>query len=229
MRGIILAGGTGSRLSPLTRSVNKHLLPVGDKPMIYWPLKVLRDNGIEDITIVSSPDGVGQLAKAMGSGDEFGCRFSYRVQDKPGGIAQALACARTGQHDDIALILGDNVFLPSPRLLVPHRVTSPAIAYLSHVDDPRPFGVAKMSGDMIESVVEKPENPPSNLVVTGLYVFTADVFDVAETTKPSARGEVEITDVLNRYCPWLLAERHQGFWGDAGTIESMAVCDRAVR
>ena len=232
MRGVILAGGTGSRLMPLTKSINKHLLPVGGKPMIYWPLKVLLDNHITRISIVSSPSGVGQLAAYLGSGHEFGCQADYHVQDQPGGIAQALACVNT--YDLLTVILGDNVFLPSPKL--PLSSGEPR-CYLKRfrLDSPdlSDFGVPSFHsmGEHITAVFEKPEVPPSEFAITGLYSFGPGVFDMIKNLPPSKRGEIEITDVLNEYAKErrLFDQVVDGFWGDAGTFDGMAECDKACK
>ena len=199
--------------------------------MIMWPLKTLRDNGIEDITIVSTPDGVGQIAKVLGSGHEHGCRFTYRVQDQPGGIAQALACAWTHLADDTAaVILGDNIFLSK---VVIRGAGSQARTYLARVPDLSGFGVPAFHsmGDHINAVFEKPLNPPSEFAITGLYVFGTSLWEILHTVRPSNRGELEITDVLHDY-----AQREclshtivDGFWGDAGTLEGMAECSEACR
>lgn len=230
MRGIILAGGTGSRLGALTKVVNKHLLPVGGVPMVYYPLRVLRDNGIEDITVVSSPDGVGQLAALLGSGAEHGCEFTYRVQDQPGGIAAALVAAGNC-GGSVAVVLGDNVFIPSP-VLKPGVSAFRASVFLAKADDLSGFGVPCFhpAGKHIEGVFEKPKNPPSEYAVTGLYLFGPDVFCNLRELKPSARGELEITDLLHSY-----AQRRRlnhtvfdGFWGDAGTVEGMRRCEDGI-
>ncbi len=222
MRGIVLAGGTGSRLSPLTIAVNKHLLPVGLKPMIYWPLFLLSQNGIRDITIVSSAHGVGQLAAHLG-GD-----FGYRVQDKPGGIAEALYCAKRKHPEPVAVILGDNVFLPPPKFPNIKTGTYSNYVFLKKVEENRikEFGVPTFSGDVIRRIDEKPTAPSCNFAVTGLYLFSEDVFDKINTLAYSSRGEMEVTDLLNLYA----AEGrlgHQfvnGFWGDAGTFHGIEEC-----
>ena len=231
MRGIILAGGTGSRLGPLTRAVNKHLLPVGGVPMIDWPIETLRALGVEldNITIVSSPDGIGQIARYLGEG------YTYRVQDKPGGIVQALDCAGRGsKKENIAVILGDNIFLPPPRLLEEkHRPM--ACVFLKEVPAGRlcEFGVPTFNEfSEIEYVTEKPVAPASKYAVTGLYELWSDVFDCIANIKPSARGECEITDLLNLYARDKLLDYvvcKEGFWGDAGTLAGMAECSVATQ
>lgn len=231
MRGIILAGGTGSRLGPLTKVVNKHLLPVGGRPMIHWPIKILRDNTIDDITIVSTPRGVGQLAESLGGG------FTYRVQDKPGGIVQAIGCAdRYAGRESICVILGDNVFLPSPVIpkIFDHDLyIDYAHCYLSEVlgSKIKEFGVPKFDKEtgIIKSIEEKPENPSSAFAVTGMYLFTANVFDKIKNIPVSKRGETEITDLLNEYTNGRLSyDIIKSFWGDAGTLDGMQTCTEAI-
>ena len=225
MRGVILAGGTGSRLMPLTKTINKHLLPVCSVPMIYHPLRVLLDNTITEITIVSTPSGIGQLAALLGSGTEFCCEFTYRVQDQPGGIAQALACCEsTNEH--VAVILGDNIFLPSPTL----RPYS-AMCFLKEITDDealRQFGVPVFNGIQIASIEEKPDKPKSDYAVTGLYVFPPCVWERLKEMKRGPRGEFEIMDLLNSYASdqQLSYNFVDGFWRDAGTVEGMRECER---
>lgn len=228
MRGIVLAGGTGSRLGHLTMLVNKHVLPVGDELMIHWPLKVLHDNGIDDITIVSSPAGVGQLAMLLGG------KYTYRVQDKPGGVADALACADDKSGRSVAVILGDNVFIPVPKIWkigTEEPTRAYCLLHKSPKHDLTQFGVPIFNNGLVSSIVEKPKNPPSGFVVTGLYVFNPVVFEVIKTVAASKRGEYEITDVLNRYAELnaLRSLEHQGFWGDAGTQEGIAECTSAIK
>lgn len=226
MRGIVLAGGTGSRLGPLTKAVNKHLLPVGGVPMITWPINTLLENGITDITIVSSAHGIGQLAMLLGGG------YTYRVQEKPGGITQAIACANNDQKDAVAVILGDNVFLPSPRIPRYHPTVKRASCYLRSVSPNRvkEFGVPTFGPDgNISRIDEKPTTPANNKAVTGLYVFSHDVFDEIRSIGRSVRGEFEITDLLNLYADIGVLDHTEtnGFWGDAGTIDGMMECSIA--
>lgn len=216
MRGVILAGGIGSRLGKITGVINKHLLPIGDSPMIEHPLYALRKSGIEDITIVSSAEGIGQLAKYLGSG------YTYRVQDTPAGTVNALACAMTTSQESVAVILGDNIFSPPPIL----RADADASVYLAEVEDASAFGVAKFENNALIGFVEKPKDPPSHWAVTGLYVFTANaLFDVQAYT-----GEYAMTDYLNAKAGTdaLHVNYHQGFWGDAGTFEGLNRCRRGV-
>jgi glucose-1-phosphate thymidylyltransferase len=230
MKGIILAGGTGSRLGILTKTLNKHVLNVYDRPMICWPLRTLRDNGIEDITIVSTPQGVGQIAAILGSGREYGCQLTYRVQEKAGGIADAMLCGYSGVNEEVAVILGDNIFLPSP---VFHPFESRARCFVKRIDDReklKQFGVPVFGEtNYIEGVEEKPENPQSSFAITGLYVLGAGVWMALRTLKVGKRGELEITDLLDFYAkatglPYTVVD---GFWGDAGTVEGIAECSKA--
>lgn len=231
MRGIILAGGTGTRLAALTKVVNKHLLPVGGRPMIEWPIRVLRENNIDDITVVSTPRGVGQLAELLGS------KYTYRVQDRPGGIAEAITCAGGNCHDRIAVILGDNVFLPSPYLAPTCSMIGIAHCYLTSMPKNRlsEFGVPTFKGggvgaQIIDRIDEKPSQPASPYVVTGLYLFGPDVFDRIKSVRPGERGEVEVTDLLNWYA-YNQTLNHtivEGFWGDAGTPDGMLACSEEI-
>jgi glucose-1-phosphate thymidylyltransferase len=234
MKGILLAGGTGSRLGALVRSgVNKHLLPVGREPMIFHPLKKLVKAGVTEILIVTGTEHMGTVVNALGSGSDFGAEFTYRVQDKPGGIAQALGLAENFVHGDkMVVILGDNVFQDD--------ITGPVAAFakqakgarvlLKEVEDPQRFGVAELQGDRIAGIEEKPKRPKSKLCVTGIYMFDARVFEIIKTLKPSGRGELEITDVNNAYIESgeLAYDVLKGWWTDAGTFESLARANELV-
>jgi glucose-1-phosphate thymidylyltransferase len=223
MKGVILAGGTGSRLYPLTKVTNKHLLPVYDKPMICYPLKTLMDAGIDDILIVSGRGHVGHFLELLGSGSDMGVRLSYEIQEGAGGIAQALGLAeRWSNGDDLAVILGDNIFEDSVRDTV-DAFEGGARVFLKEVPDAQRFGVAEVAGDRIASIEEKPENPKSNLAVTGLYLYDHRVFEVIQMLKPSGRGELEITDVNNAYIAKGKMQYSvlNGFWSDAGTFDSL--------
>ena len=231
MKGIILAGGTGSRLYPLTKVTNKHLLPVYDKPMIYYPLQTLVAAGIEDIMIVSGRGHVGHFLELLGSGKEFGVRLTYEIQEDAGGIAQALGLAEswTGT-DNIAVILGDNIFQDDIRKDV-ESFESGAKIFLKEVPDAQRFGVAEIRGSKVLGIEEKPRAPKSNLAVTGLYLYDSGVFDIIKTLKPSGRGELEITDVNNAYIQRGAMEFTvlNGFWSDAGTFESLLRASVMVR
>lgn len=225
LRGVVLAGGTGSRLYPLTKATNKHLLPVGSEPMVFHPIRKLIEAEIREILIVTGTEHMGAVVSALGSGREFGCEFTYRVQDEAGGIAQALGLARRfGRGGRLAVILGDNIFEASIADFAEafRRQPSGAKVLLKEVHDPERYGVAETQGDRVVRIVEKPKVAPSKLAVTGVYFYDETVFDVIGTLKPSGRGELEITDVNNAYIArgdltWdLLA----GWWTDAGTPAS---------
>ena len=223
MKGVILAGGTGSRMYPLTKVTNKHLLPVYDKPMIFYPLQTLVNAGIREIMIVSGRGHAGHFLELLGSGIEFGVQLTYEIQEKAGGIAEALGLAESwADEDPVAVILGDNIFQDS----IQSDATSfqkGAKIFLKEVPDAQRFGVAEINGDRVISIEEKPKKPKSRYAVTGLYLYDSDVFSVIRTLKPSGRGELEITDVNNAYI-----ERGEmqfsflkGFWSDAGTFDSL--------
>src|SRR6056297_1271325 len=200
MKGIVLAGGTGSRLFPLTKVTNKHLLPVGKKPMIYYPIEKLINAGIDEILIVTGTDHMGAVVNLLGSGKDFGCRFTYKVQDEAGGIAQALGLAENFEGDDsMTVILGDNIFETSLQKAISSYPGERAQILLKEVDDPERFGVAEVEGDKIVGIEEKPDQPKSDLAVTGVYIYDAGVFNFIRDLEPSDRGELEITDVNNHY------------------------------
>lgn len=229
LKGVILAGGTGSRLFPLTKVTNKHLLPVGRQPMIYWPIRKMVEAGIEEILVVTGTEHMGDVVNLLGSGREFRCRFTYKVQDEAGGIAQALALAENfAGGSPLLVILGDNVFQDSLRPFAERYAARDggAMIILKEVPDPERFGVAELAGDRIVGIEEKPPRPKSAYAVTGVYFYDGDIFEVIRTLKPSARGEYEITDVNNAYIRRnrLFAEFFTGWWTDAGTFESL---DRA--
>lgn len=233
MRGIILAGGTGSRLFPLTKVTNKHLLPVGRWPMIYHPIRKLVQAGIHDILIVTGTEHMGDVVGLLGSGTQFNARFTYKVQDEPGGIAQALALAEDfSARQRIVVILGDNIFADdiTPMVDAYRKQDRGARVALKEVPDPQRFGVAEVNSGQITGIEEKPKNPKSNLCVTGIYMYDERVFEVIRGLKPSARGEFEITDVNNWYIrnSRLQYDVFQGFWSDAGTFESLALANSLV-
>lgn len=223
MKGIILAGGTGSRLYPLTKVTNKHLLPVYDKPMIFYPLNTLINAGITEIMIVSGRGHAGHFLELLGSGADFGVSLTYEIQEGAGGIAQALGLARHfSDNDNVTVILGDNIFEDAVKDAVQSFRTGARI-FLKEVPDAHRFGVAEILGEKIVSIEEKPQNPRSNLAVTGLYIYDAGVFDVIRALRPSQRGELEITDVNNDYIRRgaMTFSRLHGFWSDAGTFDSL--------
>ena len=232
-RGVILAGGKGTRLGELTKVTNKHLLPVGPYPMVYHPLKKMTGAGLTDLLLVSGTEHMGDFVELLGSGRQHSCRLTYRVQDEAGGIAQALGLAELFCHDVRSLvILGDNVFRDSLADLVAASQREPDRAWvmLKQVADPQRFGVAELRGGQIVSIEEKPKRPRSDFAVAGVYLYPPDVFGVIQTLRPSARGELEITDVNRHYLEQgRLSHRVlSGYWTDAGTLESLAVANRLV-
>lgn len=232
MRGVILAGGLGSRLLPLTKVTNKHLLPVGNKPMIYYPLASLKSMDIRDVLIVTGGNSAGDFLKLLGNGSEFGMNFYYAYQEGEGGIADALRLAEGFVSDHFVVMLGDNIITTSLNDFAWEfrRQGGGARVLLKQVPNPHRFGVANMLNGRIVEIVEKPASPKSNYAVTGVYAYTSDVFDFIRTMKPSERGELEITDVNNFYLRRNLL-RHtvlQGFWSDAGTFESLATSSEHV-
>ncbi len=229
LRGVVLAGGTGSRLYPLTKVTNKHLLPVGREPMIFHPVRKLLEAGIREILVVTGTEHMGAVVGLLGSGKEFGGEFTYRVQDEAGGIAQALGLARRfGRGGRLAVILGDNIFESSiaPFAEAYRRQAGGAKILLQEVDDPGRYGVAVTEGGRVVRIVEKPKQPPSRLAVTGIYFYDERVHEIIAGLRPSARGELEITDVNNAYIARgeLSFDLLPGWWTDAGTFESL---DRA--
>jgi glucose-1-phosphate thymidylyltransferase len=217
MKGIILAGGTGSRLYPLTKVTNKHLLPVYDKPMIYYPLQTLLTAGITG--------HAGHFLELLGSGTDFNARFTYEIQDEAGGIAQALGLAEDFADDeDVAVILGDNIFQDNVKDAV-QSFNSGARIFLKPVPDATRFGVAEVDKDSgrVRCIEEKPDVPKSDHAVTGLYIYDNDVFEIIKTLKPSERGELEITDVNNEYIRQgaMGYSVLDGYWSDAGTFGSL--------
>jgi glucose-1-phosphate thymidylyltransferase len=227
LKGVILAGGLGTRLLPMTRVTNKHLLPVYDRPMIYYPIQQLVHAGVEDILVVTGGNSAGDFLKLLRNGQDFGLRrLSYAYQEGEGGIAEALGLAEDfADAEPIVVILGDNLF-QSPLAPAVHDFAADptgAMVLLKEVDDPERFGVVRMEGDRIVEIVEKPTDPPSRLAVTGCYFYDYRVFEIIGALEPSARGELEITDVNNRYIGWGTL-RHRvldGWWTDAGTVPSL--------
>ena len=233
LRGIVLAGGTGSRLFPLTKVTNKHLLPVGREPMIFHPLKKLVEAGVKEILIVTGTDHMGDVVGLLGSGKEFGCELTYRVQDEAGGIAQALGLARRfGRGGRLVVILGDNIFEGSllPFAEAFRRQPTGAKILVQSVPDPGRYGVAVTEGNRVVKIIEKPKDPPSNLAVTGMYFYDETVFEIISTLRPSGRGELEITDVNNAYIARgdLTYDVLGGWWTDAGTFESLRTANDLV-
>ena len=234
MKGVILAGGTGSRLYPLTRITNKHLLPVYDRPMIFYPIQTLVDAGITDILLVTGGQGAGEFLRLLGNGKSFGLKhINYTYQDGEGGIADALRLAEHfADSQPICVVLGDNIIetnIVAAREKFQQQASGAHII-LKEVEDPQRFGVPAFNGDRIIAIEEKPKEPKSPYAVIGIYMYDATVFDRIRTLKPSARGELEITDVNNSY----LEEKSlshsvlDGWWTDAGTFDSLLRANNLV-
>jgi glucose-1-phosphate thymidylyltransferase len=235
MKGIILAGGSGTRLFPLTKVTNKHLLPVGKEPMIFNPVRQLLSAGITDILVVTGKDHMGEIVRLLGSGSDFHCNFTFRVQERAGGIADALALAEVFAHGDrIVVILGDNILTHSIRKYVNSFKKQPSGAkvLLKRVGDPERFGVAALDerNKMIMQIEEKPENPKSDHVVIGVYMYDPQVFEVIQSLAPSERGELEITSVNNWYVEHaaMTYDIVDGDWTDAGTFESLMYANQLL-
>jgi len=227
MKGIILAGGLGTRLNPLTKITNKHLLPVFDKPMIYYPIQALINAGIDDILIVTGGNHAGDFLKLLGNGKEFGLKhINYTYQEGEGGIAEALRLAEHfADNKKICVILGDNIIEKNIRSQVNafKKQKKGAMILLKEVPDPSRFGVPELVEDKVINIEEKPKVPKSKFAVTGIYMYDNTVFDIIKEQKPSGRGELEITDVNNAYIKrgemrWEILD---GWWTDAGTFESL--------
>ncbi len=238
MKGVILAGGLGTRLFPLTKITNKHLLPVYDQPMIYYPIRTLVNAGIDDIMIVTGGRKSGDFLSLLGNGKDFGLgHLNYTYQEGEGGIAEALGlCAHWAKGEPVVVMLGDN--------LIERNIIEPVQAFrrqlaeegqgakilLKEVHDPQRFGVARLEGDHVAEIIEKPKDPPSNLAVIGIYMYDHRVWDIIGTLEPSERGELEITDVNN----WYIRDGSltygvlEGWWTDAGTFESLYAATRRV-
>jgi glucose-1-phosphate thymidylyltransferase len=234
MKGIILAGGLGTRLYPMTKVTNKHLLPVYDKPMIYFPIQTLINAGIDDILIVTGGNNAGDFLRLLGNGKEFGLKhINYTYQEGEGGIAEALRLAEFfASGEKICVVLGDNIIEKNIRKAVDNfrRQKEGAKILLKEVPDPQRFGVAELKGDRIVRIEEKPKKPKSQYAVIGIYLFDQEVFNIIKTLKPSDRGELEITDVNNAYIEnglmtWDILE---GWWTDAGTFESLLRANQLV-
>lgn len=224
MKGIILAGGKGTRLLPLTLVTNKHLIALYNKPMILYPLETLIRAGVRDILIVSGREHAGHFLEFLGSGKDYGVKLTYKVQDEAGGIAHALLLAEDfADEKPFIVILSDNIFeddfsRPAKDFRQGARI------FLKKVPDPQRFGVPVLAGKKVTKIIEKPKNPPTKYAVTGIYQYDHNVFKIIKDLKPSTRGELEITDVNNAYIRLgqLTAEFVRGFWSDAGTFDSLA-------
>lgn len=233
MKGVILAGGTGSRLAPLTKVTNKHLLPVYNKPMIFYPIETLIDAGIKDILIVSGGENIGDFMKLLGSGRDFGVNFTYRVQDGSGGIPVALHLAKDFVGDSKCIvILGDNIMENSIKEAVDEFAHGGfgAKIFLQRVNDPKRYGIAEVKDGKVVACYEKPDNPVTDLAILGIYMLDSRAFDVIPTLKPSRRNELEIIDVLNYYIRHndLTYSILEGFWVDAGTFDALHEANKFV-
>lgn len=234
LKGVVLAGGTGSRLFPLTKVTNKHLLPVGRYPMIYHPLLRMRRAGITQVAIVTSPEHMGDVVNLLGSGHDLGLDLTYRVQDQPGGIAQAVGLCENFVGDDLFLvILGDNVLADDIADDADHyrKQGHGARILLKEVHDPERYGVPRFEDGRIVEIIEKPANPPSNYSVTGIYFYDKRVFDFIRNLEPSRRGEFEVSDVNTAYvgASELTYGILNGWWGDAGTLEGWHEANELAR
>lgn len=234
MKGVILAGGLGTRLYPLTLVTNKHLLPVYDKPMIFYPIETLVEAGIDDILLVTGGNSAGQFLQLLGNGAHFGLKqLNYTYQKGEGGIAEALSLAEHfADGDRIVVMLGDNILQGSVRPAVEafEKQDRGGKILLKEVSDPHRFGVPEIQGDRIVAIEEKPQHPKSRYAVIGVYFYDAEVFDVIKTLKPSGRGELEISDVNNIYIQQstMTYEVLEGWWTDAGTFDSLLHANQLV-
>lgn len=234
MKGIILAGGLGTRLHPLTKITNKHLLPIYHNPMVFYPVGTLVDAGITDITLVTGGNYPGDFLRLLGNGREFGLsHINYVYQEGEGGIADALGlCEYYTDNQPVCVILGDNILEKSIAFAVESykKRNSGAKIILKEVDDPERFGVAELDGDRVVRIEEKPKHPKTNLAVIGVYIYDHRVYEIIKSLTPSARNELEITDVNNRYIEWgeMSYEILDGWWTDAGTFDSLFRANRLV-
>lgn len=237
MRGIILAGGSGTRLYPITMAVSKQLIPIYDKPMIYYPLGTLMSAGIRDILIISTPEDLPRFEQLLGSGQQIGCNFTYKVQDVPRGLADAFIVGADFIDDQkVAMVLGDNIFYGSDLELKLQAAADPdgGVIFGYPVSDPERYGVVEFdSANNVKSIEEKPQDPKSHYAIPGLYFFDNDVIDIARNVKPSARGEIEITEIHNEYLrrgklSVVLLDRGTA-WLDTGTFASMNQASQYVQ
>lgn len=237
MKGIILAGGSGTRLYPVTKAISKQLMPIYDKPMIYYPLATLLQGGIQEILIISTPKDLPKFEELLGDGSQIGCKFKYKIQEKPRGLADAyIVGEKFIGKDKIAMILGDNIFygVQIDKLLSKYIDVDGAVGFAAHVNDPERYGVYEFDENMnVLSIEEKPEHPKSNFANAGLYFCDNDVVKIAKRVRPSARGEIEITSVLDAYLKMnklkvSLLDRGTA-WLDTGTFDSMMKASQFVQ
>ena len=225
IKGVILAGGLGTRLRPLTLITNKHLLPIYDRPMILYPLETLKQSGITDIMIVCGKEHAGHFMNFLGSGKEYGVKLSYALQHGSGGIPEALRLAEDfADNHKIAVILGDNIFEKSfTKEIEKFQKEDGAKVFIKKVPNPHRFGVVELKGNKIINIEEKPKKPKSNMITTGFYLYNTDVFTKIKKLKPSKRGELELTDIHNMYIKEnrLFSALVKGYWSDAGTFISL--------
>lgn len=235
VRGVVLGGGTGSRLFPLTKLSNKHLLPVYNRPMIYFPINTLVKAGIKEILVISGAEYAEDFLRLLGNGKEFGAKFTYEIQEGHLGIADALRLAKDfSSGGKIVAILGDNIFKDNIKGFLGEFESDKddnAMIFLKQTPNAKRFGVAEIKKGKILGIAEKPKKPKSNYAVTGLYFYPSDVFEVIESLKPSKRGEYEITDVNNHYIKKgrMKGKKLPGFWSDAGTFESLFRASKFVK
>jgi glucose-1-phosphate thymidylyltransferase len=235
MKGVILAGGTGSRLRPLTNVTNKHLLPIYNKPMIYYPIETLKKAGIKEILVITGTNHAGDIFSLLGSGKDFGVNFTFRVQDEAGGLPQAIGLAKEFVgNDKFVSINGDNILFddisPFVREFERGKEKARILLYETTREEAAKAGVAVVEKGKVVKVVEKPKDPPTNLVVVGVYMYTPHVFEVIKTLKPSARGELEISDIHNYYIKdgSIVASMLEKEWLDAGSFDELLRANKIV-
>ncbi len=231
MKGIVLAGGTGSRLTPLTKIVNKHMLPVYDKPMIYYPLRTLIEAGIDEILIISGRSHAGHFLELLGSGSEWGVSFTYKIPNEPGSVVESLElCEDFAEGGNVTVALADNIFQDNVRADV-NSFKNGAKVFLKEVTNVYRFGVAELKGDKLTGIEEKPDKPKSNYAVTGIYIYDSEVFNVIKRLKSSVMNKIEITDVNNHYITQGVMGYKvlDGYWSDAGTFEGLLQASMIVQ
>jgi len=235
MRGVLLAGGTGSRLRPLTEVTNKHLLPIGNKIMLEWPLGNLIECGCKDIMVITGHEHAGAIFQYLGSGERWNVNFTFRVQEEPKGIAHALSLARDFCHgQEVMMILGDNIFQDNLAMHAEHFLLRPnvtgAMILVKEVEDPNRFGVVEINDGIVTKIEEKPVHPKTNLVQTGAYFYDKNVFEYISRLKPSNRGEIEVTSLNMEYVKagLMMYSEIDGWWTDAGTIDTLQIANLLV-